>query len=116
MTNQEKKCPHCGSTATLPIVYGLMSDEVHQENAIKREWVWGGCKLNSQGTDYCNDCGENFGDVVSYDRGQKKFTIQELQAKISKNESRIIKEKIKKNMKNRFLKFKSFIGVSSGKQ
>jgi len=31
MTNQKKKYPHCGSKSTLPIAYGLMSDEVHKK-------------------------------------------------------------------------------------
>jgi|SaaInlLV_10m_DNA_3_1039740.scaffolds.fasta_scaffold53930_2 hypothetical protein len=33
MTNQKKKCLHCGSKSTLPIAYGLMSDEVHKKIA-----------------------------------------------------------------------------------
>jgi len=71
MKPQRKKCPNCGSTSTLPIAYGLMSDESHQENAKKIEWVWGGCRLGSLGTDYCNDCKKCFGDVTSYERKQK---------------------------------------------
>ena len=66
MTKQRKKCPHCGSTSTLPIAYGLMRDKVHQENAKKKEWIWGGCKFGSQGTDHCNECGENFGQKIDY--------------------------------------------------
>ena len=57
-----KKCPHCGSTSTLPIAYGLMSDEVMQENAKDRKYVWGGCVIsNLSPTDYCKDCKESFG-------------------------------------------------------
>ena len=33
LKNTAKKCPHCGSTSTLPIAYGLIPDEVQQENA-----------------------------------------------------------------------------------
>jgi len=66
MTNQRKKCPHCGSTSTLPIAYGLMSDESHKKNAELKEWVWGGCKYGQLGTDHCNECGENFGEKIDY--------------------------------------------------
>ena len=66
MTKQATKCPHCGSTSTLPIAYGLISDEAHQENTKNKKWTWGGCKFGSQGTDYCKDCGENFGEKVDY--------------------------------------------------
>jgi hypothetical protein len=63
---KDKKCPYCGSTSTLPIAYGLMSDESHKKNVELKEWVWGGCKFGSQGTDHCNDCGENFGEKIDY--------------------------------------------------
>jgi rRNA maturation protein Nop10 len=61
-----KKCPHCGSTSTLPIAYGLITEKGHQKNTIKKEWVWGGCKYGQNGTDHCNECGENFGKKVNY--------------------------------------------------
>ena len=58
----KKECPHCGSTSTLPFSYGLIPDEVHQENAKDRKWVWGGCVIRAGGnTDHCNDCGKSFG-------------------------------------------------------
>jgi hypothetical protein len=66
MTNQRKNCPHCGSTSTLPIAYGLISDEGHKKNNESREWVWGGCKYGQNGTDHCNECGENFGEKIDY--------------------------------------------------
>ena len=62
LKNNAKKCPHCGSTSTLPIAHGLIPDEVHQENAKDRKWVWGGCVIRVGGdTDHCNDCGKSFG-------------------------------------------------------
>ena len=62
LKNNAKKCPHCGSTSTLPIAHGLMSDEVHQENAKDRKWVWGGCVIYKGGnSDYCKDCNKSFG-------------------------------------------------------
>lgn len=70
MKSKIKKCPHCGSTSTLPVAYGLLPDESHQENAEKKEWVWGGCRLGSLGTDYCNDCEKYFGNVTSYKKKQ----------------------------------------------
>jgi hypothetical protein len=75
-----KKCPHCGSTSTLPIAYGLITDKGHQKNAIKKEWVWGGCKFGAIGTDHCNECGKNFGEIISYE-WRSKFTIKELIAR-----------------------------------
>ena len=62
LENHKKKCPHCGSTSTLPIAHGLMSDEAIQENARDRKWVWGGCVIHVGGdTDHCDDCGKSFG-------------------------------------------------------
>jgi len=62
LENNAKKCPHCGSTSTLPIAHGLIPDEVHQENAKDRKWVWGGCVIHVGGdTDHCDDCGKSFG-------------------------------------------------------
>lgn len=113
MINQRKKCPHCSSTSTLPIAYGFMSDESHKKNAELKKWVWGGCKYGQIGTDHCNECGENFGEVISYDNGRKKLTIKELQSEIIKMNARQAKEEIKEDIKNLFLKFKSFIGLSS---
>ena len=109
MTINEKKCPHCGSASTLPIAYGLMRDEVHQENAQNKEWVWGGCGYVRYGTDHCNDCGKNFGEVISYDNGHKKMSIKELQSEIIKMDARRAREAIKNDIKNLLLKFKSFV-------
>ena len=62
LKNNAKKCPHCGSTSTLPIAHGLIPDEVQQENAKDRKWVWGGCVIHVGGdTNHCNDCGKSFG-------------------------------------------------------
>ena len=66
LKNNAKKCPHCGSTSTLPIAYGLMSDEAHQENANEEKYVWGGCviHIDSSPSDYCNNCKKHFGGVM----------------------------------------------------
>ncbi len=62
LKNNAKKCSHCGSTSTLPIAHGLMTDEAIQENAKDRKWVWGGCVIHVGGdTDHCDDCGKSFG-------------------------------------------------------
>jgi len=62
LESTKKECPHCGSTSTLPIAHGLIPDEVHQENAKDRKWVWGGCVIHVGGdTDHCDDCGKSFG-------------------------------------------------------
>ena len=70
LKNNAKKCSHCGSTSTLPIAHGLMTDEAIQENAKDRKWVWGGCVVYRGGnTDHCNDCGKSFGgDTASKER------------------------------------------------
>ena len=76
--NNSKKCPHCGSTSTLPIAHGLMSDEVHQENAKDRKWVWGGCVIHVGGdTDYCDDCNKYFGGDVASDEKLESESFDE---------------------------------------
>jgi len=64
LTNNKKKCPHCGSISTLPFAYGLISDEVHQENAKEEKYVSGGCVISSTSpSDYCKDCNKSFGSI-----------------------------------------------------
>jgi hypothetical protein len=65
LESTKKKCPHCGSTSTLPISYGLIPDEVHEENAKDEKYVWGGCviRMGSSPNDYCNDCNKSFGTI-----------------------------------------------------
>ena len=65
LKNNAKKCPHCGSTSTLPFSYGLIPDEVHQENAKDEKYVWGGCviRMGASPDDYCNDCNKSFGTI-----------------------------------------------------
>ena len=65
LENNKKECPHCGSASTLPISYGLISDEAHEENAKERKWVWGGCviRMGASPDDYCNDCNKSFGTI-----------------------------------------------------
>ena len=68
LASTKKECPHCGSTSTLPIAHGLMSDEAHQENAKEEKYVWGGCVIRpgASPSDYCKDCNKSFGgDVAS---------------------------------------------------
>ena len=78
LKNNAKKCSHCGSTSTLPIAHGLMSDEVHQENAKDRKWVWGGCVVYKGGnTDHCNDCGKSFGGDVASEEELKSESFDE---------------------------------------
>ena len=79
LEKNKKKCPHCGSTSTLPIAHGLMSDEVHQENAKDRKWVWGGCVIyNGGNTDHCTECNKAFGgDVVSKEKLQSESFDEE---------------------------------------
>ena len=79
LENNKKKCPHCGSTSTLPIAHGLMTDEAIQENAKDRKWVWGGCVVYEGGnTDHCNDCGKSFGgDVASEEKLKSELFDEE---------------------------------------
>ena len=60
--NKSAKCTQCGSLDTLPIRYGLMTDEAIEENASNQQWVWGGCVITVGGdTDYCKNCKSYFG-------------------------------------------------------
>jgi len=60
--NKAAKCSQCGSFDTLPIRYGLMTDDAVEENASEQKWVWGGCKITIGGdTDYCKNCKSYFG-------------------------------------------------------
>ena len=65
MTNNNKSCPHCGSSSIMPISYGLKTDEAIEENAKERKWVWGGCVMREDvngglKTHYCSDCKESY--------------------------------------------------------
>ena len=80
LENNQKKCPHCGSTLTIPIAYGLISDEIHQENAKEEKYVWGGCVIHrgASPSDYCKDCNKSFGgDVVSEEKLQSESFDEE---------------------------------------
>ena len=79
LKNNAKKCSHCGSTSTLPIAHGLMTDEAIQENAKDRKWVWGGCVIHEGGnSDYCNDCNKSFGgDFTSEEKLQAESFDEE---------------------------------------
>ena len=79
LKNNTKKCPHCGSTSTIPIRYGLMTDEAHQENVKERKWVWGGCVIYEEmNTDHCTECNNGFGgDVVSEEKLQAESFDEE---------------------------------------
>jgi len=67
LINNIKKCPYCGSSSTLPIAYGYISDEIHQENNKNKQWAWGGCVIREgHNTDHCTKCAKSFGgDPVS---------------------------------------------------
>ena len=78
LKNNAKKCSHCGSTSTLPIAHGLMTDEAIQENAKDRKWVWGGCVVyKGRNTDHCNDCGKSFGGDVASEEELKSESFDE---------------------------------------
>jgi hypothetical protein len=50
-------CPFCGSTDTVPIVYGLLGRELEQA-AERGELVLGGCLFSFDAPDRaCRDCG-----------------------------------------------------------
>ena len=79
LKNNAKKCPHCGSTSTLPIAYGLIPDEVHQENAKEEKYVWGGCVIRrgASPSDYCKDCNKSFGGDVASEEELKSEPFDE---------------------------------------
>ena len=68
MTNNNKNCPHCGSSSIMPISYGLKTDEAIEENAREKKWVWGGCVMREDvngglKTHYCSDCNESYNEA-----------------------------------------------------
>ncbi|MDB9975570.1 hypothetical protein OAE24_05305 [Candidatus Thioglobus sp.] len=68
MTNNNKNCPHCGSSSIMPISYGLKTDEAVEENAREKKWVWGGCVMREDvngglKTHYCSDCNESYNEA-----------------------------------------------------
>lgn len=57
----KKKCPACGSTNTVKILYGMPTHEAF-EAAERREIVLGGCCVSDTNpTRHCKDCGQDFG-------------------------------------------------------
>ena len=77
--NKNTKCTHCGSLDTLPIQYGLMTDQAIQENASNQQWVWGGCVITDGGdTDYCKNCQSYFGGQ-ELPKKSKEMEVQESQ-------------------------------------
>ena len=79
MKNNTKKCPHCGSVSTIPFSYGLIPDEIHQENAKEEKYVWGGCVIHSgtSPSDYCKDCNKSFGGGVASEEKLKSESFDE---------------------------------------
>ena len=70
--NKNKECSHCGSLDTLPIQYGLMTNESIEENAKDRKWAWGGCVMDIGGdTDYCKSCKNYFGAIKAQEKTSK---------------------------------------------
>ena len=65
LKNNANKCSHSGSTSTIPFSYGLIPDEVHQENVKEEKYVWGGCVIHigTSPSDYCKDCNKSFGSI-----------------------------------------------------
>jgi len=57
----KKKCPACGSTNTVKILYGMPTHEAF-EAAERGEIVLGGCCVSDTNqTRHCKDCGQDFG-------------------------------------------------------
>jgi hypothetical protein len=57
----KKKCPACGSTNTVKILYGMPTHEAF-EAAERGEIVLGGCCVSDTNpTRHCKDCGQGFG-------------------------------------------------------
>jgi len=57
----KKKCPACGSTDTVTIIYGMPTHEAF-EAAERGELVLGGCLVSDMNpTRHCKACGKDFG-------------------------------------------------------
>jgi len=60
MKRTSKKCPHCGSSDLVKIVYGL-PDVTAGEAAARGEIILGGCCVtDNDPTHHCNDCEKVF--------------------------------------------------------
>ena len=58
---RELRCPECGSTNVVPIVYGLPPPEAGEE-AERGEIVLGGCcVMDDSSTRHCRDCEHEWG-------------------------------------------------------
>lgn len=59
----KKKCPACGSTDTVKILYGMPTHEAFQ-SAERGEFVLGGCCVSDNDPKrHCKACGQDFGGI-----------------------------------------------------
>ena len=58
-----KKCPHCGSSKTAPILYGypILNEETKQALDEKKLYLGGCCVCGIEPEFHCFDCKKDFG-------------------------------------------------------
>ena len=59
----KKKCPHCGSSKTAPILYGypILNEETKQALDEKKLYLGGCCVCGIEPEFHCFDCKKDFG-------------------------------------------------------
>ncbi|MBS4025234.1 MAG: hypothetical protein KGZ96_06110 [Clostridia bacterium] len=66
-----RKCPACGSTSTVKIIYGLPTYEAFEAQE-RGELVLGGCCISTDDPNrICKDCGQQFGGTNHYLKSDK---------------------------------------------
>ncbi|MDA8226311.1 MAG: hypothetical protein M0T74_01135 [Desulfitobacterium hafniense] len=73
-----KKCPKCGSTNSVHIVYGMPSNELYQEAQVGKVKL-GGCLLDPSNPEYvCKDCEHEWNRVQAVDEAYRKIKDQSI--------------------------------------
>jgi len=71
-------CENCHSLNTLPIIYGLPSEEMFNDDSI----ILGGCEILPEAPSrYCSDCKENFGNIEFYPFNIKRENVSSVKIK-----------------------------------
>ena len=65
MSDKSNRCPSCGTSQVLPIVYGLPGPELAEEARLGKV-VLGGCVITGEDPEWrCAKCGREFGPSVA---------------------------------------------------
>jgi len=64
MGGKSRRCPACGSTKTVEIVYGMPSYNLYLEEKAGKIKLGGCCIDETSPAYYCKDCGCEFGTLL----------------------------------------------------